>query len=102
MNHGAGFVYHCSEGRPGSVVTREFFDVVNAGCLLKTFIGVHCNAIAESDWQQWRESDAGAVVWSPFSNLWLYGTTTQVPAARDQGVSVCLGSDWGPSGTKHV
>ena len=23
-------------------------------------------------------------------------------AARDRGLSICLGSDWGPSGTKHV
>ena len=42
------------------------------------------------------------VVWSPFSNLWLYGSTTNIPAARKRGVSICLGSDWGPSGTKHV
>jgi hypothetical protein len=42
------------------------------------------------------------VVWSPFSNLWLYDQTTDVIAARRHGVSVCLGSDWGPSGTKNL
>ena len=37
-----------------------------------------------------------------FSNLWLYGSTTNIKAAKQQGVSICLGSDWGPSGTKHI
>ena len=46
----------------------------------------------------------GAVVWSPFSNFWLYGRdqTTDVPGALRHGVKVCLGTDWGPSGTKNL
>jgi len=102
MSGGAGFIYHCSEGQPGSVVAREFTDVANAGCLVKTLVAIHCNAVADADWQRWQPANAGAVVWSPFSNLWLYGTTTNLPAARQSGASICLGSDWGPSGTKHV
>ena len=102
INNGAGFVYHCAEGQAGSLVTREFIDVANAGCLEKTFIGIHCNAITGPDWQRWATSNAGAVVWSPFSNLWLYGSTTDIAAARQQGVLICIGSDWGPSGTKNV
>ncbi len=99
---GAGFVYHCAEGQAGSLVAREFVDAANAGCLDKTFIGIHCNAITDLDWQRWAKSKAGAVVWSPFSNLWLYGMTTDITAARKQDVSICLGSDWGPSGSKNV
>jgi len=102
QKNGAGFIYHCAEGQVGSLVAREFVDVANAGCLEKTFIGIHCNAITNADWQRWAKSKAGAVVWSPFSNLWLYGMTTDIAAAQAQGVSVCLGSDWGPSGTKNV
>jgi 5-methylthioadenosine/S-adenosylhomocysteine deaminase len=48
------------------------------------------------------DSAPGSVVWSPFSNLWLYGQTTDVPGARRNGISVCLGTDWGPSGTKNL
>jgi 5-methylthioadenosine/S-adenosylhomocysteine deaminase len=102
-NKGEGFIYHCAEGQAGSVVAKEFSDVSNAGCLQKTFIGIHCNAVSGDDWKRWTPKDkTGAVVWSPFSNLWLYGATTDIPAAQKQGVLVCLGSDWGPSGTKHV
>ena len=99
---GAGFIYHCAEGQAGSLVAREFIDAANAGCLGKTFIGIHCNAITAADWQRWAKNKAGAIAWSPFSNLWLYGTTTDIAAARAQDVSICLGSDWGPSGTKNV
>ena len=99
---GAGFIYHCAEGQVGSFVAREWTDAANAGCLGKTFIGIHCSAIAADDWKRWDKAKAGAVVWSPFSNLWLYGATIDVGAARKRDVAVCLGSDWGPSGTKNV
>jgi 5-methylthioadenosine/S-adenosylhomocysteine deaminase len=102
QREGRGFIYHCAEGQVGSLVVREFVDAANAGCLEKTFIGVHCNAIAGAEWKRWGKSKGGAVAWSPFSNLWLYGTTTDITAAQKQNVSICLGSDWGPSGTKNV
>jgi 5-methylthioadenosine/S-adenosylhomocysteine deaminase len=102
IGHDVGFIYHCAEGQPGSVVESEFVDAANAGCLRKTFIGIHCNALAPADWTRWAKNQAGAVVWSPFSNLWLYGSTADITAARARGVPICLGSDWGPSGTKHV
>jgi len=102
VRDGAGFIYHCAEGQVGSLVAREFVDAANAGCLQHTFIGIHCNAIDATGWTRWSNTRAGAVVWSPFSNLWLYGTTTDIKAARAQNVAVCIGSDWGPSGTKNV
>jgi len=99
---GAGFIYHCAEGQPGTVVMREFTDAANAGCLSKTLIAIHCSAISGDDWKRWPPTKLGAVVWSPFSNLWLYGATTDIAGARKQGVSICLGTDWGPSGAKNV
>ena len=99
---GAGFIYHCAEGQQGTVVAREFADASNAGCLTRTFVGVHLSAVAPADWKRWSKAQGGALAWSPFSNLWLYGMTTDVKAALGQDVSVCLGSDWGPSGTKNV
>ena len=102
MDRGAGFIYHCSEGQRGSVVAQEFSDAASAGCLTHTFVGIHCNAVPDADWIRWPSAAPGAIVWSPFSNVWLYGSTTNIPQARARGVSICLGSDWGPSGTKHV
>ena len=41
------------------------------------------------------------LVWSPFSNLVLYGDTTDVVAADNAGITISIAPDWGPSGTKN-
>jgi hypothetical protein len=100
MRAGSAFVYHCAEGQRGSIVAREFTDATTAGCLQPTFVAVHTNAVDPAAYAKW--TDQGAVAWSPFSNLWLYGQTTDVAAARAHGITVCLGADWAPSGTKNI
>jgi cytosine/adenosine deaminase-related metal-dependent hydrolase len=102
MESGSGFIYHCAEGQKGSRVLRDYLDLDAAGGLLKTFIGIHCTAVDLADWDRWAADSAGGVVWSPLSNLFLYADTTLVPDVRQRGVLVCLGSDWGPSGTRNV
>ncbi len=42
------------------------------------------------------------IVWSPVSNLLLYGDTLDIPTLLQKGVLISLGSDWSPSGSKHV
>lgn len=109
LQAGGGFIYHCAEGQVGSLAAREFSDAARAGCLRDRLMAIHCCAVGDAEFSQWQQharlaGDAapGGVVWSPFSNLWLYGETTDVVAARRRGLSVCLGSDWGPSGTKNL
>jgi hypothetical protein len=41
------------------------------------------------------------LVWSPISNLLLYGNTTDVRAADAAGLTISLAPDWGPSGSKN-
>ena len=43
-----------------------------------------------------------SMVWSPLSNLLLYGATARVDAARKAGVKIGLGSDWSPTGSKNL
>ncbi|HWT14077.1 MAG TPA: amidohydrolase family protein [Allosphingosinicella sp.] len=43
-----------------------------------------------------------SIVWSPVSNLLLYGDTIDVESLIGAGINVALGSDWAPSGSKHV
>jgi 5-methylthioadenosine/S-adenosylhomocysteine deaminase len=102
LNQGKGFIYHLCEGAENSAVRKEFDDAFNAGCLKQNLIAIHCNAVADADWAKWGGNNAGTVVWSPFSNLWLYGDTTDIDKARAKGINICIGSDWGPSGTKNV
>jgi len=110
LDGGATFVYHCAEGQVGTIVGREFVDLDTAGCLRQSMVCIHTNALVAEDYRRWRTAARavstrqpyGAVVWSPFSNLWLYGSTTDVPAARAAGLALCLGTDWGPSGTHNL
>ena len=48
------------------------------------------------------KSKGASVVWSPLSNLLLYGGTTDIKAARSAGLDIALGSDWSPSGSKNL
>jgi cytosine/adenosine deaminase-related metal-dependent hydrolase len=115
LGSGRSFVYHCGEGQPGSLVVRELDDLATVGCLRPGLVAIHCSSLDPARFERWRRAadasdpppagaghPAGTVVWSPLSNLWLYGTTTDVPAARAARLAVCLGTDWGPSGTKNL
>jgi hypothetical protein len=42
------------------------------------------------------------MIWSPMSNLLLYGGTADIAAAAAAGVRIGLGSDWSPSGSKNL
>ena len=47
-------------------------------------------------------SQAGGLVWSPISNLLLYGETCKVREAKNAGIAFALGADWAPSGSKNL
>ena len=102
MHKGSAFIYHLAEGTDPKLVS-EFDDLDQAGCLQPRLLGIHATALRSEQFERWAKSKhGGAVVWSPFSNLWLYRATTDVVAARAAGLLVCLGADWGPSGSKNV
>jgi 5-methylthioadenosine/S-adenosylhomocysteine deaminase len=100
MKDGGTFVYHLGEGT-GPTLLDEFRDVVAADCLKDHLVAIHATVLAEEQFKQW-SPHAGSIVWSPFSNLWLYRNTTDVRAADAAGIRICVGSDWGPSGSKNV
>ena len=99
--HGAGFIFDSAKvsGR-SSLVPASSLDVArNPGCLRKTYIGIHCNAIGGSEiGQRWWKKQAGTLVWSPFSNLWLYGSTANIPGSTTTGdqceYGIGLGAVW--------
>ena len=100
LDAGDTFIYHLSEGTDPAL--RAEYEAMGAhGCIAPRFVGIHCTALADPQFADWT-SRGGSVVWSPFSNLWLYGATTDVAAARARGLRLCLGSDWAPSGTKSL
>jgi 5-methylthioadenosine/S-adenosylhomocysteine deaminase len=96
------FLLHLSEGTDD--VSRGFFEALKKpdGSYLigGNLIGIHATALNPE--QMRRMSRSAGIVWSPLSNLLLYGATTDVASAASSGVPIALGSDWGPSGTKNL
>ena len=65
------------------------------------FAGIHAAGLLPEDFDVLAQH-GGAMVWSPLSNLLLYGATARVEAAKRAGVRIGLGSDWSPSGSKNL
>ena len=64
-------------------------------------VGIHAAGLVEEDFAVLADNGA-SIVWSPSSNLMLYGDTARIDAARREGVTVALGSDWSPTGSKNL
>ncbi len=63
--------------------------------------GIHCAGLLDEDFQVFGQRQA-SMVWSPMSNLLLYGATSRVKSARENGVRIGIGSDWAVSGSKNL
>ena len=62
---------------------------------------IHAVGLSENDFRDAAANNL-SIVWSPFSNLLLYGETLDVAAARQNHVNIALGSDWSPTGSKSL
>ncbi|MDH2413868.1 amidohydrolase family protein [Nocardioides sp. CER19] len=94
---------HLSEGvdRPAHDHFEALHLTDGRWAITENLIGIHCAALTAEDFQTYA-AHGGSMVWSPLSNLLLYGKTADIAAARRAGVAVALGSDWSPSGSKNL
>jgi len=90
---------HLSEG-VDQKSKDEFDSLYDKGLIMDETVVIHGTALDQSQFNKMGQTGAG-LVWSPFSNLVLYGDTTDVVAADNAGVTISLAPDWGPSGTKN-
>lgn len=95
-------IAHLAEGRRDDAYNQlEYrylrkFDLARKGMVL-----IHAVGLSKQDFES--ASEAGiSIVWSPFSNLLLYGQTLDVVAARDAGINIAIGADWSPTGSKNL
>ena len=79
---------------------RDRFDIlVQNNLLVGELVLIHGVALTDREFTQM--ADVGAtLVWSPLSNLLLYGQTADIAAAKAAGVHITLAPDWAPSGSK--
>ena len=103
------FLLHLSEGvtdpaQPLSVARKHFLALEVAPgqwALSNVFTGIHAAGLLPQDFDV-LASHGSSMVWSPLSNLLLYGGTARVGAAQVSGVTIGLGSDWSPTGSKNL
>lgn len=62
---------------------------------------IHALAVTTEDAQLLAAAQT-SVVWSPRSNISLYGNTAPVTLFKNTGVNIALGSDWTPSGSINM
>lgn len=102
MDSGAltAYILHLGEGI-NEASRREFDLMLQRNLLAGPMVIIHGTALGRPEFDL--VGRAGAkLVWSPRSNVILYGRTTDVGAAMDAGVSVALAPDWSPSGGPNL
>jgi 5-methylthioadenosine/S-adenosylhomocysteine deaminase len=97
------FLLHLSEGTDARA--RAHFLALKLAdgrwAVTDSLAGIHCVALKAEDFAVMAEVGA-AMIWSPLSNLLLYGQTADIRAAKGAGLRIGLGSDWSPSGSKNL
>ncbi|MGX8909869.1 amidohydrolase family protein [Streptomyces netropsis] len=104
LNQGRRLLLHLAEGRDtdarGHFLALKLPDD-GPWAITENLIGIHCTGLLAEDFPVLADHGA-SMVWSPLSNLLLYGRTADIAAARRAGVRLALGSDWTVSGSKGL
>jgi 5-methylthioadenosine/S-adenosylhomocysteine deaminase len=100
VRDGNAFLYHLAEGTTSDIL-EEYAELDRYNIISEKLVAIHCTALNQNHFEVLGRKKT-KIVWSPLSNLVLYGQTTDVIAARKHNVLICLGSDWSPSGSKNL
>jgi hypothetical protein len=91
---------HLAEGTDDAA--HEEFEFIQSQSLLNPKgVIIHGIPLVSGDFEAMAETGT-ALVWSPRSNVELYGQTADVLAALDAGVDVALAPDWAVTGSSNV
>ena len=94
---------HLSEGTDDAA-HKHFRDLQLSNgdwAITNALAGIHCVALKNDDYKKMKANKA-SMIWSPLSNLLLYGKTADIVSAIKNKMLIGLGSDWSPSGSKNL
>ena len=94
------YFYHLAEGT-GITAQKRFADLEKNGLIRESLVGIHSLGLMAEDLGLMARMRA-KVVWSPFSNLLLYGRTLDLKSLKESGALFSIGCDWSPSGGKNL
>lgn len=112
-------IAHIGEGKSGSPNNTDSYSKAEANELIKelkyniknldnlkkaNLVLVHANGFDYNDKDviSFFKDHNISIVWSPVSNLILYNDTLPIEKLIAAGINICLGTDWTPSGSKHM
>ncbi|MEO8393170.1 MAG: amidohydrolase family protein [Chloroflexota bacterium] len=94
------YLLHVAEGSDAAA-RQQFTQLTSSGLLTAKTVIVHGSALVDVDFQA-MDTAGASLVWSPRSNVELYGETTDVRAAINDGVRVALAPDWAITGSSNL
>jgi 5-methylthioadenosine/S-adenosylhomocysteine deaminase len=100
LDHWPAYFYHLAEGIDDAS-RQHFLDLRVNDLIKRSLVGVHSLGLHPED-LVFLASQGAKVVWSPFSNMLLYGRTLDLDALRKSGVTFGIGCDWAPTGSKNL
>jgi hypothetical protein len=84
-----------------ALAEEQFTFVQSQGLLNPKGILIHGVSLSRADFDAMAAAGT-SLVWSPRSNLELYGATADIGAALDAGVTIALAPDWALTGSSNV
>ena len=90
---------HLGEGSPKNASAAEEFYMLEGRGLLQPGVSlIHGSALTPANFKSMEEEGVG-YIWSPRSNIELYGDTADVAAAKAAKVTMAIAPDWSPTGS---
>ncbi len=98
------YVVHVSEGVPGdTTAVKEWNNTLTKGLDVQQLSVIHGTSLGSTEFQHM--ADKGMkLIWSPKSNMFLYGQTTRIDLARavTPKLTIALGPDWSMGGSVNL
>ncbi|HKP02140.1 MAG TPA: amidohydrolase family protein [Chthoniobacterales bacterium] len=92
-------VVHLAEGKSNDASAAREFRMFRARGFVRAGVSIiHGVALRQPEFVEMAKAQVG-LIWSPRSNIELYGETTDVRAAKQSQVKIALAPDWSPSGS---
>jgi 5-methylthioadenosine/S-adenosylhomocysteine deaminase len=92
-------IIHIAEGAPKRASAAEEFYMLEGRGLLKPGVSlIHAVALTPQNFSAMAKAGVG-FIWSPRSNIELYGGTANLAAAKAARVLIAIAPDWSPTGS---
>ncbi|KAM3420970.1 hypothetical protein BST61_g4200 [Cercospora zeina] len=90
--------FRCLSSETFDTTARSDGSGVSVDIIARNLVLIQANSLTEQDFDLVARRGA-KVVWSPRSNIALYGSTLNVTYLLEAGITVALGTDWLPTGS---